>query len=371
MAELPPGPDGRRRQVTRAGYPTAEDAAAARDEVVRAHRLGTLPSNDSRRRETVAGFLTLWLTTKESSRALRPSTVLAYQRHLDTYLLPHLGRFRVRDLRRDHIEAMFSEIRQAKQLSPSTERRILATLRSAIRDAVRAGELQHDHTAYVRLPKVDRPHGQWWGADQFWAFVRMLDGLPEGSAAYRLSPVVQLVAGTGLRLGEVCGLRWSDVDLERGVLMVRQQAVQIGMELAYGKPKTRAGEHRVVPLAGWVPELLETQRKRQVAERLAFGPDYLDTPFVFTQLNGSPLRPGSVSRAFTRLVGTSGLPPCRFHDLRHVAATTLLQAGVPMPVVSKILGHSSIQITVDTYGHVTVDPALHDQVHRALSAFAR
>ena len=65
------------------------------------------------------------------------------------------------------------------------------------------------------------------------------------------------------------------------------------------------------------------------------------------------------------------MPSCRFHDLRHVAATTLLQAGVPMPVVSRILGHSSIQITVDTYGHVTVDPALHDQVHRALSAFAR
>ncbi len=155
------------------------------------------------------------------------------------------------------------------------------------------------------------------------------------------------------------------------VLIVRQQAVQIGKDLAYGKPKTRSGEDRVVPLAGWVPEVLESQRKRQVAERLAFGPDYLDTPFVFTQPDGSPMRPGSVSRAFTRLVRSSGLPPCRFHDLRHVAATTLLQAGVPMPVVSRILGHSSIQITVDTYGHVTVDPALHEQVHRALSAFAR
>lgn len=202
-------------------------------------------------------------------------------------------------------------------------------------------------------------------------FVRSLQAAPDGSAANRLAPVVQLVAGTGLRLGEVCALRWSDVDLDRGVLIVYQQAVQIGKELTYSKPKTRSGEDRAVPLAGWVPKLLDSQRRRQVAERLAFGADYLDTPLVFTQPDGSPLRPSSVSRAFTRLVRSSSLPPCRFHDLRHVAATTLLQAGVPMPVVSKILGHSSIQITVDTYRHMTVDPALHDQVHRALSAFVR
>lgn len=83
----------------------------------------------------------------------------------------------------------------------------------------------------MRIPKPERPRGHWWSADQFWAFVRMLDSASDGSAANRLSPAVRLVAGTGLRLGEVCGLRWSDVELDRGVLIVRQQAVQIGGEL--------------------------------------------------------------------------------------------------------------------------------------------
>ena len=100
-----------------------------------------------------------------------------------TYLVPYLGALRVRDLRRHHIEAMFTEIRGTKQLSPATHRRILATLRSAIRDAVRAGEVAHDHTAHVRLPKAERQRGQWWSADQFWEFVRNLDDAPTGSAA--------------------------------------------------------------------------------------------------------------------------------------------------------------------------------------------
>ena len=180
-----------------------------------------------------------------------------------------------------------------------------------------------------------------------------------------------MVAGTGLRLGEVCGLRWGDVDLTGGKLIVRQQALQNGRDLTYGKPKTRSSEDRAVPLAGWVPEVLDSWRKQQLAERLPFGPDYAGTDQVFTQPDGSPLLPSSVSPAFMRLVKASDLPPCSFHDLRHVAATTLLQAGVPMPVVSRILGHSGIQITVDTYGHVTVDSTLHDQVHRTLSAFTR
>ena len=210
----------------------------------------------------------------------------------------------------------------------------------------------------------------WWDADQFWVFVRSLQAAPDGSAR-AAGPGGPFVAGTGLRLGEVCALRWSDVDLDRGVLIVYQPAVQIGKELTYSKPKTRSGEDRAVPLAGWVPKAWTASEG--VRSRSA-SPSALTTSTPRSSSpspTGPPCDQDSVSRAFTRLVRSSSLPPCRFHDLRHVAATTLLQAGVPMPVVSKILGHSSIQITVDTYRHMTVDPALHDQVHRALSAFVR
>jgi hypothetical protein len=160
--ELPPGPDGNRRQITQAGFATAEEAADARAEILRAHRAGTLVSDRERRQETVEEFLRRWLAVKITSGSLRPSTAHSYAGHIDRALTPHLGAMRVRDLRRDHIEKMLEAARQdaverGRPLGPASQRRILATLRSAVRDAVKAGELPHDHTAHVRLVEAKRP----------------------------------------------------------------------------------------------------------------------------------------------------------------------------------------------------------------------
>ena len=371
-AELPPGPEGRRRQVSRSGYATAEEAVAARDDLLRAHRLGTLPSDDSRRRETTAVFLAQWLSAKESSRSLRPSTVVAYRRHLDRYLVPYLGGIRVRDLRRDHIERMFFEIRKSTHLSPSTERRILATLRSAVRDAVRAGELQHDHTAYA--PACRRPIGRGGSG-----------GAPTSSG---VRPAARPTRR--LRLLRIACPQWSSLwrepvsgwarcapfDGARSTSTTVCLSSASRRSRSVGSSPTVDRRHGPVK-TGWCrwpagsPRCWRTSGSARSRSDSPSAPTISIPRSCSPSPTGPPMRPGSVSRAFTRLVQASGMPSCRFHDLRHVAATTLLQAGVPMPVVSRILGHSSIQITVDTYGHVTLDPALHDQVHRALSAFAR
>ena len=378
--ELPAGTGGKRRQFTGTAD-TADQASEQRAKVIAAHRTGTLPSDDSRRNETVGEFLDRWLRVKVESCELRPSTARSYGGHITRHLVPHLGEIRLRDLRRDHIERMFTAIRKAtandpRPVGPTTERRILATLSSAIRDAVRAGELSTDHTAYVRLRKVDRPRVKPWKSDQYWAFVTRLEAEPADSAGGRLLPVVQVVAGTGLRLGEVLGLRWSDVDLTGGYLVVQQAAHQVGAVVSYGPPKTASGDGREVPLTGWVPDVLRAWRKQQMGERLAFGPDYTETGLVFTHEDGAALQPQSVSKSFHRLVTSvrvpfEPLPVTRFHDLRHLTATMLLQAGVPLVVVSKLIGHSSIGITADTYGHIRVDDGVRDAVGAAMAAFGR
>ena len=372
--ELPADETGKRRQESKGGYATAAEAAEGRALLLSRHKAGTLPAAEQRR-ETVYTYMERWYGTKVDSRALRASTARAYRGHLDRYLLPHLGNLRLDDLRASHVEWMLREVRKATEdnprpVGPTTERRILATLRSAIRDAVRQGHLTHDHTAHVTVRKLEPTRVRPWSPDQFWGFHSALAAAEPDSAAARMLPIVEVATGTGLRLGEVLGLRWEDVDLDGGLLAVRQQAQQVGSSLMYGKPKTRSGEDRLVPLVGWVPETLRRLQGQQTAERQAWGEAWRDSGLVFTQPDGTGLVPHSVSKAFSRLVVTHKMPPLTFHGLRHTCASVLLGAGLPMPVVSRMLGHSSIGITVDTYGHLVMDMTTRDAVDRALAGFA-
>jgi integrase len=368
--ELPADDMGKRRQITRGGFDTMTEAAQARAAVLAAHRAGTTPQVD--RRETMRTYLERWYARKVEAGALRASTASSYRGHLDRYLLPHLGAVRVQDLRAHHVEAMLSAVRSRETGRPvgaATQVRILATLRSAIRDGVRRGDVAHDHTLHVTMPRPVRPRVRPWPAATFWEFADRMAAEEEHSAARRLHALVLVATGTGLRLGEVCGLRWDDVDLAAGRLTVRQQAQQVGSVVTYGPPKTRSGEDRAVPLLGWVPDTLRAHRAQQVAERLAWGEAWTDSGLVFTRPGGAPLVPFSASQAFSRLVRAYGMPPLTFHGLRHLGASILLDGGVPLAAVSRILGHSSVQITGDIYGHLVMDDAVRDAAQRALSTF--
>ena len=151
----------------------------------------------------------------------------------------------------------------------------------------------------------------------------------------RLAALWQLAAASGMRLGELVGLGWADMHLDGGYLTVRQA-------------KTAAGRHRV-ELDPATIAVLRAHRKRQAAERLAFGAGYSDHGRVFTRPGGEPLNPDAVSVQFKRRAARLGLPPIRFHDLRHGWATMALEAGEHPKVVAEQLGHASVRVTLDTY----------------------
>lgn len=157
---------------------------------------------------------------------------------------------------------------------------------------------------------------------------------------------------TGLRRGEACGLRWVDVDLQRGALWVRQQVVQLGHELVVGPPKTASGEDRRVDLDEQTVGTLLAHRLAQDAERATWGAAWVETGLVFTREDGSGWHPETVTKRFIALATEAGVRPVRLHDLRHGQASLMLAAGVPLAIVSKRLGHSSITITSDTYSHL-------------------
>jgi integrase len=351
IVELPPGIDGKRRQITKGGYSGVRAAKAARDAVIADHRDGHL---DTDRKITVDAYLRRWLDAKMAVGAIRPATIRSYRDHLDRFIGPNIGHLRLVDLTPADLDRMYRSITKAHpNLSASSITRVHATLRSAFRHAVKRGEVKHDVTAHVVLPKTSRPKVRTWQAAQFAAFI----GSPDVQA-HPLAPLFHLGALAGLRRGELVALRWQDVDLDAAVLTVRQQATQVGHDVVIGKPKTASGEDRTVDLDRGTVAVLRTRKRQQAAHRLAFGPAWADTDGrVFTREDGRSWHPESVTKTFTRLsrkvtVEGKPLPLVRLHDLRHLQASLMLAAGVPMAVVSKRLGHSSVVITSDTYSHL-------------------
>jgi integrase len=155
---------------------------------------------------------------------------------------------------------------------------------------------------------------------------------------------------SGLRCGELCGLRWKDVDLDGARLSVRQTLLAVGHEVSFSEPKTDQSR-RSVSLDPQTVAVLKAWRKRQLEERPQGGPDYRESELVFTAKSGGPIHPDFVSKSFVNAVRSAGAPPVRFHDLRHSHAS-LLAAKVHPKVVSERLGHSSITLTLDVYSHL-------------------
>jgi integrase len=332
---------GKRQQVTRSGFATKAAAKSALREAMDSLQHAGAAAHAL----TTGDFLEQWLAGK---RALRPGTRESYRSHLELYLLPHLRRIRLSDLRASHLDGLFNAISTEGargQLSRTTVRRVHATLRNALNAAVRRRLIAFNPATQVELAVPRRTSIAVWTPEQLGSF---LDAI----ADERLYGLYHLVAMTGLRRGEAIGVRWGDVDLDAGEMRVAQSITMVQRQLVVGEPKTK-GSARVLPLDGGTVAVLRSHRARQAAKRLAWGAGWSDTGLVFTREDGTVLLPEHVTRGFQVLAKRAGLPPIRFHALRHTSASLALAAGVPMKVVSERLGHSSTGITADLYTHVS------------------
>ncbi len=337
-----PSIDGRRRTMRRGGFTTKREATQEMAKV--ANKVHASVKVDDR--ETVGQYLTGWLRAK--THALKPKTHASYSEYVNKRIVPVLGPIRLESLRHEHVVAFVDTLAADGRGAP-TIKSILAVLRSALGDAVRTRRLTHNPAEHVRTPDVVAPERVPWTADQAAHFL-------EHVADDRLAELFELIIGTGLRRGEALALRWSDVDLERRVLRVRRSVTDVGGRLVIGKPKT-AGSAAGVGLSPRVVAALQRQRERQVFEALEWAEGYEDSGLVFTRENGTMLRPEYVLRRFHELSADAGLPLVRVHDLRHLAATLMLTAGVPLALVSKTLRHSQVGITSNLYGHLTHEAA--------------
>lgn len=360
---------------------------------------------------TVAQWLTDWLKAKKP--VLRPTTHLLYTSHINTYLIPLLGHHRLDKLRAAHVRTAMEQIAEAAEViaaenaarhamiaaartawhehnpaaaqaaraklaemppfrrpvQAASIQRIRAALRSALSDAVNEQLIDVNPAKLVKLPTGKRPKPLMWtdarvaawrttgqrpGSVMVWTAPQTQTFLARATR-HRLFALFLTIAYCGLRRGEACGLRWQDVDFKDQTLTIAQQIVQIGWDTDTGDTKTDAGE-RTIAIPNSVRLALNERRLAADREQLDYGPQWADTRLVFTNIDGTPLHPALITDLFNALVREAELPPIRLHDLRHGTATHALTAGVAMKVVSEMLGHSNIAITMDTYTAV-VDEA--------------
>jgi integrase len=219
----------------------------------------------------------------------------------------------------------------------------------------RRRRLTHNVAQHVGLPPVHTAERVPWTAAQAVAFLDYAHRADDP-----LIDLFEVIIGTGLRRREVLALHWSDVDLGARALFIhptRGTLSDVGGRLMFTAPKTK-GSAAGVGLSARVVAAFERQRSRQAGGRAEWAECYEDHDLVFAWVNGAPLRPDWVLDRFHELTEQAGLPRVRLHDLRHLAATLMLTAGVPLALVSKVLRHATSGITVDLYGHLTAEAAL-------------
>ena len=350
--ELPRAADGKRRQRFVTVNGVKRDAQAKLAQLLHEINVGTYidPTN-----LTLAEYLNKWLEHARAGNTVTGKTWDEYRKIIQSHLGPHLGHVPLSSLKPLHIQAYYADrlkrgrIRKSRQeerpgLSPQTVVHHHTLLHKALQDAVRWQLVPTNPADAVDPPKIAKQE------------MKILDRegikkLVERSMSSPYYIAVVIAVSTGMRRGEILALRWEDVDLESGQIMVSKSLQQThGRALAVKGTKT--GKTRVIPISGKTVQELKRHRGAQAQNKLLLASDYQDNGLVCCRTDGSFIVPDLLTNSFTRIVDRAGVNRVRFHDLRHTHVALLIAQGEHVKVISERLGHSSISITMDRYGHL-------------------
>jgi integrase len=304
---------------------------------------------------TVGEWLDTWLEQYKKP-SVRPATYNSYATIIRFHLRPSLGHIPLKDLRPDQVQRFYNDKREAG-LSPRTVRYLHTIIHAALKQALKNQLLTRNVSEATTRPGGKTRKMRPLSLDELHQFLASVKDDPLFGAMF-------LEFGTGVRRGEILGLRWGDLDLDDGVFHVRQTLIRIRnhdaiegdrkTRLIFQEPKTEPSR-RTLPIPEEVIEALKRHKAQQAQERLLMGEVYEDHGLVFCQTNGRPIDPRNFTRHFERLLAQAGLPKIRFHDGRHTFATLMLELGESPKTVQTMLGHTKIATTLDIYSHVSLD----------------
>lgn len=375
VLDLPAGAEGKRRQEKRRGFATRGAAVAALDaarERVRSGTVATSARPGSGSALTVGEYLEGWLV--EVRPTLAVTAWVNYQTVLRAYVRPWIGDRVLAQVNEADVSALYrdllargghrrcggcepSQCDRGRPLSATTVRLVHKVLRKALFDARTVVPV--NPTVGARRPRRSaRVMSVWTQAE--------VPGYLHALSTDRLYAAWFLAVTCGLRRGELAGLRWVDVDLDRRTLAVRLQRTTADWKVVEKEPKGTS--RRLVTLGPVTAAVLEAHWQRQQTERRHTGGTWPDTGHVFLTETGEPIHPAALTRRFTTACRAAGVRVIRLHETRHTCATLALAANVHPKVVQERLGHSSVQITLDTYSHTT--PGMQQHAADAIETLA-
>jgi integrase len=294
--------------------------------------------------QSLSAFLTNWLQDTVRQR-VRERTHIRYRQLIELQVLPALGNIKLQKLSPQHLQKLYNQ-KLEEGYAPQTVKHIHRVLHRALKDALRWQLVSRNVCDAVDAPRVPRKEMQVLTGDQAQQLLEAAKGDP-------LEALYVLALTTGMRQGELLGLKWEDVDITLGTVQVRRTIARLpGKGFTVSEPKS-AKSRRKIHLTRLAVEALKRHRIRQSEARLAAGPAWSEQGWVFCNAVGKPIEAGNmIRRSFRPMLDKAGLPAIRFHDLRHSTATLLLSLGIHAKVVQELLGHSQISLTLDTYSHV-------------------
>ncbi|MEH7275086.1 tyrosine-type recombinase/integrase, partial [Neobacillus vireti] len=334
-----------RKQKKKRGFKTKKEAEKYLSEQLNAVDKGTyFEPKDI----TFGEYLDYWLENyAKPNTAVR--TLENYYYMITQHLKPSLGSIKIAKLHPSHLQEYYSQKlvngkKDGLGLSAQSVKHHHRLIHKALKDAVKWQFLVRNVAQAVTPPKIKKIEMQIWDNIQVKTFLNAA----RSSVYY---PIYLTAIYTGMRRGEILGVRWQDVDFDNNIIYVRQSLQEVKkVGLTFKEPKS--GKSRSITITPSLKKELEKIYQQLIENKSLFGKEYNDLDLVFAQKNGKPIQPTELARNYRKMVDSSGLPYIRFHDLRHTHATLLLKQGIHPKVVSERLGHSTIGITMDTYTHV-------------------
>lgn len=294
-----------------------------------------------RNNKTVSEWMNEWLENYLPN--IEETTRVGYKTKIRCYIKPALGDIRIKSLRPEHVQRMVNDMID-KKLAPKNIRDTFNNINAAMKKAVKLRLIPYNPCEAVELPRLKKYRANVYPTEM----IHTVLDTAMGTDMYL--PILLLVM-VGLRRGELLALRWEDIDFKNNLLKVRNNLVRGEDGYIIKPPKTESGI-RDIYLGSDVMNELKSARLKYMNDAFEYGVGFQNLNFVIYKEDGSPFCPDSMSQKWRRFLKTHNLPKIRLHDLRHSNATALIQAGVNPRVVQQRLGHSDVNITLNTYTHV-------------------